>query len=72
MSNQFKALLRGDADRLQQLLLNRRYARQHFERRPKIIAANAINRRIELVQTQLHPQLRHLVDDDEQHFIVLV
>ena len=26
---------------------------------------------IELVQEQPHPQLRHLVDDDEQHLVLL-
>jgi hypothetical protein len=62
---------RQHVPRLHQLLLNARHARQHLERRPQVIAPNVLARRGQLVQAQLHPQLRRLVDDDEQHLVVL-
>ena len=57
---------------MQQLLLNGRDARQHLERRTEIIAAHAIDGRVQLVQAQFHPQFGDLVDHDEQHLVVLV
>ena len=54
-----------------QLRLHARDARQHLERRIEIVAPHAGERRGELVQHEPHPQLRHLVHDDEQHLVVL-
>ena len=39
---------------------------------PKIIAPHAVDGGVEFVQAQLHPQFRDLMDDDEQHLVVLV
>ncbi len=58
--------------RLQQLLLDGRYARQHLECRAEIVAPHAIDGGAELVQAQFHPQFGNLMNDDEQHFVVLV
>ena len=38
---------------------------------PEIVATDVFARGGQLVQAQLHPQLGRLVDDDEQHLVVL-
>jgi len=54
-----------------QLRLGARDARQHLQRRIEVVASHALQRRGQLVQHEAHPQLRHLVHDDEQHLVVL-
>ena len=62
---------RQHAPGAEQLFLQARDARQHLERRIEIVAAHAFEHVVELVQEQAHPQLRHLVHDDEQHLVLL-
>ncbi len=62
---------RQHAPGAQQLFLQPRDARQHLERRIEVVAAHALEHVVELVQEQPHPQFRHLVDDDEQHLVLL-
>ena len=50
----------------------RRHPREHFERRTQVVAPHAVDGRIQLVQAQFHPQFRHLMNDDEQHFVVVI
>ena len=62
---------RQHAPRAQQLFLQPRNTRQHLERRVEILAAHALEHVVELVQEQPHPKLGDLVDDDEQHLVLL-
>ena len=62
---------RQHAPRAEQLFLQPRDARQHLERGVEIVAAHALEHVVELVQEQPHPQFGHLVDDDEQHLVLL-
>ena len=56
---------------LDQLRLHARDAREHLECRLEVIGADLRARRREFVQAELDPQLARLVDDDEQHLVVL-
>ena len=54
----------------QQLRLDAGDAREHLERGVEIVTAHAFHHRRQLVSHEPHPQLRHLVHDDEQHLAV--
>jgi hypothetical protein len=43
---------------------------EHLEGAVQLVGRDRGDRRLELVQEQLHPQLAHLVLDDEQHLVV--
>ena len=45
-------------------------AREHLEGALQLVARDRADGRAQLVQEQLHPQLGHLVLDDEQHLVV--
>jgi hypothetical protein len=47
------------------------HAVQDLDAARQLILAQALHRRIELVEDQLEPQLRDLVLDDEQELVVL-
>ena len=55
---------------LEQLLLDQLDAREDLEARAEAIFAHEGDRRLELVDHELHPQLGRLVLDDEQHLVV--
>ncbi len=55
---------------LEQLLLDELDARQDLEARVQRVGANKVDGRLQFVDHQLHPQLRDLVLDDEQHLVV--
>jgi hypothetical protein len=46
-------------------------ARQHLEGRRQVVVSDMSDRRLELVNGQLHPQLGRLVLDDEEHLVVV-
>ena len=54
-----------------QLLHDPAHASEHLECAAELVVGNAGDRRGELVQHQLHPQLARLVLDDEQHLVVV-
>src|SRR5436190_8234827 len=55
---------------LEQLLLDQLDSRENLEARRQAILAYEGNRRLELVDHELHPQLGHLMLDDEQRLVV--
>ncbi|MCY1355789.1 hypothetical protein D3C87_1601730 [compost metagenome] len=56
---------------MHQLIKNPRDPRQHLERGRQLSQSNVLTGGIELVQHQLHPQLRGLMLDDEQHLVMV-
>jgi hypothetical protein len=56
---------------LEQLALDLLHARQDLETRVEIVGGQVPDRGRELVDDELHPQLRRLVLDDEQHLVVV-
>jgi hypothetical protein len=56
---------------LEQLALDLLHAREDLEARRELVAPDMRDRRAELVDHQLHPQLGGLVLDDEQHLVVV-
>jgi hypothetical protein len=57
--------------RLHQLLLDAADARGGLEGGAEVVGADALHRQRHLMRHQLHPQFLHLVDDDEQHLVML-
>src|SRR5688572_6699212 len=55
---------------LEQLALHLLHAREDLEARREAVGLHVRDRRLELVDHELHPQLRDLVLDDEQHLVV--
>src|SRR4030095_15000450 len=55
---------------LEELFLDELHARQDLEARRELIGPHITDRGLELVDHQLHPQLRGLMLDDEQHLVV--
>ena len=53
-----------------QLLHDLAHPGEHLEGAVQLVGRDRGDRRLELVQQQLHPQLAHLVLDDEQHLVV--
>ncbi len=56
---------------LEQLALDLLDAREDLQARPEFVALQVRDRRAQLVHDQLHPQLRSLMLDDEQHLVVV-
>ena len=56
---------------VQQLGLDAADAAEHLEAGIQIVALDGADRGFELVQAELEPQLARLVDDDEEHLVVL-
>ena len=54
-----------------QLLLDRLHPREHLHARIELVALQMGDGRTQLVDHQLHPQLRGLVLDDEKHLVVV-
>jgi hypothetical protein len=63
---------RQNVPRLDELLLDARYPRQHLERGLQVVRDDPLPRRAQLVHHQLEPQLGRLVDHDEQQLVVAV
>ena len=63
---------REDRPAFDQDRLNARDAGEHLEARPELIRADRRHRGMQLVQHQAHPEFARLMDDDEQHLVVLV
>ena len=55
---------------LEELLLDQLDAREDLEAGVETIVAHEGDRRLELVDHQLHPQLGRLMLDDEEHLVV--
>src|SRR5262245_13753973 len=56
---------------LEELALHLLYAREDLEAGRELIGLHVPDRRGELVDHELHPQLRGLVLDDEEHLVVV-
>ena len=54
-----------------ELMLNLLHAIQNLDAARQLVLAQELDRRVDLVQDQLEPQLRDLVLDDEQQLVVL-
>ncbi len=54
-----------------QLIKDPRHPRQHLERRRQLAQTHVLASGLKLVQHQFHPQLRGLVLDDKEHFVVV-
>ncbi|MCY1307809.1 hypothetical protein D9M70_577670 [compost metagenome] len=53
-----------------QLLEDARHARQHLEGGLQPVVADRADCGVDLVQRELHPELRRLMLDDEQHLVM--
>jgi hypothetical protein len=56
---------------LEELALDLLHAREDLEAGGEAVLPDMLDRRGELVDHELHPQLRGLVLDDEQHLVVV-
>ena len=59
-----------DGPLLEELLLDHLHPGERFEARVELIRLHVTNRCFQLVNHELHPQLRDLVLDDEEHLVV--
>ena len=52
--------------------MNTSHSRQHLEGWIELAGLNLVEHTAQLVQRELHPQLGDLMDDDEEHLVVML
>src|SRR4029079_4761328 len=62
---------REDGPLIDELMLNLLHAVQHLDAARQLVLAEELDRRVDLVENQLEPQLRDLVLNDEQTIVVV-